>query len=107
MKGQRRIMILITKILKQYGYHSHLFDRLNDCKTTPTKYKIGKCDEITGKPITLWKLSFILFYMKYTMDHLIKLFLKESIELELNVGDVYQFFSAKFTEDYDFWWKIY
>lgn len=40
------------------------------------------------------------------MDHLIKLFLKESIEMELIVGDVYQLFSVKFPQDYDFWWKI-
>ena len=40
------------------------------------------------------------------MDHLIGIFLKESIELELNVGEVYQLFCVKFPEDYDFWWKI-
>ena len=40
------------------------------------------------------------------MDHAIKLFLKESVEIELNVGDVYQLFSVKFPQDYDFWWKI-
>ncbi len=40
------------------------------------------------------------------MDHAIRLFLKESIELELNIGDLYQLFSVKFPEDYDFWWKI-
>ena len=40
------------------------------------------------------------------MDQAIKLFLKESINLELNIGDLYQFFSAKFPADYDFWWKI-
>ena len=40
------------------------------------------------------------------MDHAIKLFLKESIELELNIGDLYQLFSVKFPEDFDFWWKI-
>jgi hypothetical protein len=40
------------------------------------------------------------------MDHAIRLFLKESIDLELNIGDLYQWFSIKFVEDYDFWWKI-
>ncbi len=40
------------------------------------------------------------------MDHAIRLFLKESIELELNIGDLYQLFSVKFPGDYDFWWKI-
>jgi len=40
------------------------------------------------------------------MDHLIKQFLKESIELELNIGDIYQLFSAKFPPDSTFWWKI-
>ncbi|HEY3389182.1 MAG TPA: hypothetical protein VGK38_06385 [Prolixibacteraceae bacterium] len=40
------------------------------------------------------------------MDHAIRLFLKESIDLELNIGDLYQLFSVKFPEDYDFWWKI-
>ena len=40
------------------------------------------------------------------MDHAIKLFLKESIDLELNIGDLYQYFSVKFPDDHDFWWKI-
>ncbi len=40
------------------------------------------------------------------MDQEIKLFLKESIELELNIGDLYSLFSVKFPADYDFWWKI-
>jgi hypothetical protein len=40
------------------------------------------------------------------MDQEIKLFLKESIDLELNIGDLYELFSVKFPEDYDFWWKI-
>lgn len=26
--------------------------------------------------------------------------------MELNVGEVYQLFSVKFPQDYDFWWKI-
>jgi len=30
------------------------------------------------------------------MDQAIKLFLKESVELELNIGDIYQLFSVKF-----------
>jgi len=40
------------------------------------------------------------------MDQAIKLFLKESVELELNIGDLYQVYSVKFPLDYDFWWKI-
>lgn len=40
------------------------------------------------------------------MDQAIKLFLKESVEMELNVGEVYQIFSVKFPDDHDFWWKI-
>lgn len=40
------------------------------------------------------------------MDQAIKLFLKESVEMELNVGEVYQIFSVKFPQDYNFWWKI-
>ena len=40
------------------------------------------------------------------MDHIVGLFLKESIELELNVGEVYQLFCVKFPQDYDFWWKL-
>ena len=40
------------------------------------------------------------------MNEIIKLFLKESIALELNIGDLYQLFSAKFRQDYNFWWKL-
>ncbi len=40
------------------------------------------------------------------MNDVIKLLLKESIDLELNIGDLYQIFSAKFPQDYNFWWKI-
>jgi len=40
------------------------------------------------------------------MDQAIRLFLKESVEMELNVGEVYQIFSIKFPEDYNFWWNI-
>ncbi len=40
------------------------------------------------------------------MSEVIRLFLKESIALELNIGDLYQQFSAKFAEDYLFWWKL-
>ena len=40
------------------------------------------------------------------MDHTIRLFLKESIDLELNIGDLYQLFSVQFPADYDFWWKL-
>jgi hypothetical protein len=40
------------------------------------------------------------------MDELVRLFIKESVALELNIGDLYQLFSVKFPQDYDFWWKI-
>jgi len=40
------------------------------------------------------------------MNEVIKLFLKESIALELNIGDLYQLFSAKFSQDFNFWWKL-
>jgi len=40
------------------------------------------------------------------MKEIIKRFLVESISLELNVGDLYQLFSAKFTQDTNFWWKL-
>jgi hypothetical protein len=40
------------------------------------------------------------------MNEIIKRFLEESVALELNIGDLYQLFSAKFPEDYHFWWII-
>ncbi len=40
------------------------------------------------------------------MDEVIKIYLAESVALELNIGDLYQLFSAKFPEDYNFWWNI-
>lgn len=40
------------------------------------------------------------------MNEMTRLFLRESIALELNVGDLYQLFSAKFKQDYIFWWKL-
>ena len=40
------------------------------------------------------------------MNEVIKLFLKESIALELNISDLYQLFSVKFRQDYNFWWKL-
>ena len=40
------------------------------------------------------------------MDQAIGDFLKESIGMELNVGEVYQLFSVKFPQDHDFWWRI-
>jgi len=40
------------------------------------------------------------------MNEIIKLFLEESIALELNIGDLYQLFSAKFEQDFNFWWKL-
>jgi len=40
------------------------------------------------------------------MNELIKRFIDESVALELNIGDLYQQFSAKFPGDYEFWWKL-
>jgi hypothetical protein len=40
------------------------------------------------------------------MDEVVKLFLEESVALELNIGDLYQLFSVKFPVDHEFWWKI-
>jgi ferritin len=40
------------------------------------------------------------------MNEIIKRLLNESIALELNIGDLYQLFSVKFSQDYDFWWKL-
>ena len=40
------------------------------------------------------------------MNDEIRLFLKESIALELNIGDLYQLFGVKFKKDYNFWWKL-
>ncbi len=40
------------------------------------------------------------------MNELIKQLLKQSVALELNIGDLYQQFSVKFAGDYDFWWKL-
>ena len=40
------------------------------------------------------------------MNDIIRPFLNESIAMELNIGDLYQLFSVKFPQDYDFWWKI-
>ena len=40
------------------------------------------------------------------MNEIIKEFIAESIALELNIGDLYQQFSAKFQQDADFWWKL-
>lgn len=40
------------------------------------------------------------------MDQMVSLFLKESIEMELNIGELYQLFSVKFPQDREFWWKI-
>jgi hypothetical protein len=40
------------------------------------------------------------------MNDIIRQFLKESIAIELNIGDLYQLFSVKFPQDYNFWWKI-
>lgn len=41
-------------------------------------------------------------YMKYE----IRQFLEESIRLELNMSELYQFFYAKFPEDSQFWWDL-
>ncbi len=40
------------------------------------------------------------------MENPVNLFIKESIYMELNIGDLYQLFSVKFPEDYDFWWSL-
>ncbi len=40
------------------------------------------------------------------MDEIIRIYLAESVALELNIGDLYQLFSAKFPEDYNFWRNI-
>ena len=40
------------------------------------------------------------------MDEEIRIYLEESVALELNIGDLYQLFSAKFPEDYNFWRNI-
>lgn len=40
------------------------------------------------------------------MGEIVRQFLIESIALELNIGDLYQQFSAKYEQDYDFWWKL-
>lgn len=39
-------------------------------------------------------------------DQIIKQFLDESIQLEINVSDLYQLFYVKFPEDSDFWWQL-
>jgi len=39
-------------------------------------------------------------------DRIVKQFLDESIQLELNVSDLYQLFYAKFPEDSEFWWEL-
>jgi hypothetical protein len=40
------------------------------------------------------------------LTNLIREFLDESIQLELNVSDLYQLFYSKFPEDSEFWWQI-
>ena len=40
------------------------------------------------------------------MENSISQFIKESIEMELNIGDLYQLFSVKFPTDYEFWWRL-
>lgn len=62
--------------------------------------------EVSKIAILLSQFSCIMFQSIFAMDQKIKLFLKESIEMELNVGEVYQLFSVKFPQDHDFWWKI-
>jgi hypothetical protein len=39
-------------------------------------------------------------------DQIVKLFLQESIQLELNVSDLYQLFYLKFPADSEFWWQL-
>ncbi len=40
------------------------------------------------------------------MDDVIRRFLGESVALELNIGDLYQYFSVKFPQDHNFWWNL-
>ena len=40
------------------------------------------------------------------MENLVNLFIQESINMELNIGDLYQLFSVKYPADYDFWWRL-
>lgn len=39
-------------------------------------------------------------------EQIVKQFLDESIQLELNVSDLYQLFYVKFPEDSEFWWQL-
>ena len=40
------------------------------------------------------------------MDNSISRFIKESIDMELNIADLYQLFSVKFPDDHEFWWRL-
>ena len=40
------------------------------------------------------------------MGNSISRFIKESIDMELNIADLYLLFSVKFPVDYDFWWRL-
>jgi len=40
------------------------------------------------------------------LTELIKKFLDEAIQLELNASDLYQLFYVKFPEDSEFWWQL-
>ncbi len=39
-------------------------------------------------------------------DQLVRHFLDESIQLEINVSDLYQLFYVKFPQDSEFWWQL-
>jgi hypothetical protein len=40
------------------------------------------------------------------MELSISRFIQESIDMELNISDLYQLFGVKFPGDYDFWWRL-
>jgi hypothetical protein len=40
------------------------------------------------------------------LTEVIKQFIDESIQLEINVSDLYQLFYMKFPDDSDFWWQL-
>jgi len=40
------------------------------------------------------------------MDNILT-YLEQSIEIELNISELYKLFFLNFEEDYDFWWRLY
>lgn len=53
-------------------------------------------------------MQVILFSMPKSDDYNnnMKRLLEESVQLELNLGKLYRFFSNYFSEDNDFWWRL-